>query len=484
MKVFFIYAIVLNILCNLFSTIAHASSCENVGIIYLDNNTGLPSGSTGVTTPPDQGFVDPVVNHKHAIGMHYVKYRMSDQNNWHDDTTTVSQGTDQNLHVRVKVKEKEGWEWNDIYVDLYYSENRWFSRSHDTLVATKHIKSLGKKEKESAYFNDIDISNLSIGHHYYFADIRYSRPGLSDHNISSRSDDTEYVVIDVQDPNKLPVGYIDTANCSQISGWADDVDTNSPLNIHIYDGSMMIDNIYADDYRSDLGKSRGFTFTVSEALKDGTTHNIRIFAINEPQGTNPLLTQGSFSFACGNNGAVPTTRFYNSRVDAHFYSVNPVDQTRVPAKYPDWANHGTSFNAFPVAQTGTVPLYTCWTGKTHDYVLDLNQIGQYAPCQEQPYRLFDVYSASGEGRIPVYLMYKESTDALILSNGEDDAYYLQNVHGYGFTSEDPFFWAPSTLISENAVVNTNDPVDATELAASVDEEERKTTEEVFMILLF
>lgn len=33
------------------------------------------------------------------ITMDYVKYRMSNQNNWHEGTATVNQGTDHNLHV-------------------------------------------------------------------------------------------------------------------------------------------------------------------------------------------------------------------------------------------------------------------------------------------------------------------------------------------------------------------------------------------------
>ena len=457
------------------------STCGSQGVSTTYFSTGV---DTAVVPAPDEGFVDPVVNHKHAIGMDYVKYRMSGQSNWHEGMVTVNQGTNQNLHVRVKTKEKEGWEWTNIDVDLYYSENRWFSRSHDTLVATKRIDKLGKKEKESVYFNDISIAHLPVGHHYYFADIRYSRPGLSDHNISSRSDDTEYVVIDVQDPNKLPVGYVDVANCSTISGWAKDDDTSGAVAVHVYDGATFLGETYANMYRSDVG-NHGFAFPIPQSHKDGTQHTYRVFAINQPQGNNPLVQYGTFTMACGNNGAMPTSRYYNSRVDAHYYLVNPIDQTRLPLTYNhEWEHHGFSFNAFPESQTGTVPLYTCWSGSTHDYALNLSEIGYHTECKEAPYRLFDVYPSDGPNRTPVYLMYKSSTDTFILSNGWDDAVYLRDTHGFAFSYTQPFFWAPSSLIDATVPVVTPPPITPQPqlpIDKSVKKREQFTKEEIMKI---
>ena len=426
----------------------------------------------------DQGYIDPVSNHKHEVGLHYVKYKMSGQKNWHKGTVDVDENSNQKLNIRVKVKEKEGWEQSNIYVDLYHSENRWFSRSHDTKIDTKRIKKLGKKEKESVYFHNIDISNLEVGHHYYFADIRYG----DKHNISSRSDKTEFVAVNVEDVNYAPTGYVDSVNCNTISGWADDEDTSSPLNVHIYDGATFLANIYADDYRSDVG-NHAFTYVIPESHKDGTRHNYRVFAINEPQGTNPLLSQGSFYMSCGNNGAMPTTRFYNSKHKAQFYSINPTSQSGVPNKYPGWEDHGTSFNAFPNSQAGTVPLYTCWTGSTHDYDIDITKVGDHAPCKENPWRMFDVYEYDGEGRKPIYLMYSSSANSQILSNGLDDAYYLQNTHGFAFTSSDPLFWAPISLIVDEVPVIQDEPLVVIELNEAVDEVERKQFNQANYLLL-
>jgi len=470
--------------CVLLAQIAYAGSCgsNGVSIVYLNNDTNKPTTSTsgGDTSQPDQGHVDSSSNHKHSVGLYYVRYRMPGQKNWHKGKVTVDQGTNQKLDIRVKVREKEGHEWKNVYVDLYYSENRWFSRSHDQLIGTKVIKTLDSKEKESRYFYNIDISDLDVGHHYYFADIRFG----NDHNISSRSDKTEYVCVEVQDVNHPPRGYVDRANCSVISGWADDEDTTSPLNVHIYDGSVFLVNLYADDYRSDVG-SRGFTYVIPDSFKDGTVHNYRVFAINEPQGQNPLLTNGNFAMSCGDNGAMPTTRFYNSKHGSHFYSVNPLDQTKIPGKFQGWENHGTSFNAFLHPQDDTVPLYTCWTGSTHEYSLDSSLLGQYKPCKENPWRMFDVYPDDGDSRKPVYLMYNSSLDSFILSNGLNDAYYLQDHHGFAFVSNDPLFWAPKGLKEiDNAPRDyPNDTITPISLETSRDETERKSFNQASFLLL-
>jgi len=220
------------------SSIAQANTCG--GVVYFDNSSVPPDTSVNANPPPDQGYIDPVLNHKHAIGMHSVRYRISGHSHWHYGEVSVDEGTSQKIDIRIKVKEKEGWEQSNVCVDLYYSENRWFSRSHDTKLSTKCIKKLKKKEKESKYFHNINLSNLETGHHYYFADIRYG----SDHNISSRSDKTEFVVVNVQNVNHKPKGYVDIANCNTISGWTSDEDTVSPLNIHIYDGATFLTDIY------------------------------------------------------------------------------------------------------------------------------------------------------------------------------------------------------------------------------------------------
>ena len=102
------------------SSIAQANTCG--GIVYFDNSSVPPDTNVNTNPPPDQGYVDPVSNHKHAVGMHSVRYKMSGQKNWHYGKVTVDEGTSQKLNIRVKVKEKEGWKQSNVYVDIYHSK--------------------------------------------------------------------------------------------------------------------------------------------------------------------------------------------------------------------------------------------------------------------------------------------------------------------------------------------------------------------------
>ncbi len=159
-----------------------------------ENYQALPENSNSVETgTTDEGYIDPAINHKHAIGLHSVLYSLTGQSNWHYGTASVSQGTDKNVDIRVKVEEKEGRSWENVCIYLYYSDNHWFSLSHDQLVESSCIEILSPNESRSQYFNNLNLHELDEGNHYFFADIRYS----NDHNISSRDDDSEYVKIEV-----------------------------------------------------------------------------------------------------------------------------------------------------------------------------------------------------------------------------------------------------------------------------------------------
>lgn len=78
-------------------------------------------------------------------------------------------------------------------------------------------------------------------------------------------------------------GYLEVADCNQISGWAwDRNNPNSPVNVDIYDGSTHITTISANIFRLDLfnaGKgngNHGFFFNVPASLRNGRTHSISV----------------------------------------------------------------------------------------------------------------------------------------------------------------------------------------------------------------
>ena len=57
------------------SSIAQSNTCGN--IVYFDNSSVPPDTTVNPSPPPDQGHIDPTTNHKHAVGMHSVRYKIS-----------------------------------------------------------------------------------------------------------------------------------------------------------------------------------------------------------------------------------------------------------------------------------------------------------------------------------------------------------------------------------------------------------------------
>ena len=146
------------------------------------------------------------------------------------------------------------------------------------------------------------------------------------------------------------------------------------------------------------------------------------------------------------NGAKTVMRFYNSNFKAHYFNTNW--NAFVGSQYGNWDKAGsTTFNAFETQKQGTVPLYFCWTGSTHDYDIDINKVGDHASCTEDKQILFYVYPNKGNteeeklSRSPVYLMYNSSVDSYILANGYDDKANLMTNHGFSDLGG-PLFWTP------------------------------------------
>lgn len=134
--------------------------------------------------------------------------------------------------------------------------------------------------------------------YFYLNDLT---PGSHDY-----SDSQAAVVGIAPDINDPPVGYFDSAGCSSFSGWAKDPDITDPINIHFYvDGpagtGTFIGGISADVYRGDLpydDKNHGFSFATPESLKDGQSHQIYVYALDDQGGTNPLLNNSPKSIQC------------------------------------------------------------------------------------------------------------------------------------------------------------------------------------------
>jgi hypothetical protein len=82
-------------------------------------------------------------------------------------------------------------------------------------------------------------------------------------------------------------GCHDTTDCKWIIGWVwDEKRPNTPLNVEILDGDVVLDTLTAHSFRQDLltaGKGNGkhgFRYLIPDSLRDGKQHSIRIKVAN------------------------------------------------------------------------------------------------------------------------------------------------------------------------------------------------------------
>ena len=102
-----------------------------------------------------------------------------------------------------------------------------------------------------------------------------------------------------------PRGWLDGATCDAV-GWAQDLDVpDAPITVHFYiDGPVtpgfatFAGQAIANQSRSDLCSAIGscnhaFTFAVPAAFRDGASHTIYAYGINNVAGGNNTLLSGS-----------------------------------------------------------------------------------------------------------------------------------------------------------------------------------------------
>jgi len=113
--------------------------------------------------------------------------------------------------------------------------------------------------------------------------------------------------------NYQPKGYLDGADCNNISGWACDAnDYSAALEIHFYadapagQGGVFIGSATANIAREAAvgmqcggNAKHGFSFSTPSTIKNGQNHKIYAYAINTPTGANPaLVNSGNKSVQC------------------------------------------------------------------------------------------------------------------------------------------------------------------------------------------
>ena len=106
-----------------------------------------------------------------------------------------------------------------------------------------------------------------------------------------------------------PVGYLDSAGCDVIVGWAQDPDApDAPVTVHIYYGgpagsgagaSPTTANVYRTDLCTAIGScAHGYSPISPLSLHDGQTRDIYAYAIDDGGTGNPLLGNSPRQMTC------------------------------------------------------------------------------------------------------------------------------------------------------------------------------------------
>lgn len=102
--------------------------------------------------------------------------------------------------------------------------------------------------------------------------------------------------------NHVPTGEVEQGDCAGVWGWARDQDAVSPLTVQAYvsnpDGTnqVRLGDIVANSPRGDLGGNFGIAWTMPNAVKDSRERLITLYAVNVPEGPNPVI--GSVTVNC------------------------------------------------------------------------------------------------------------------------------------------------------------------------------------------
>lgn len=206
-------------------------------------------------------------------------------------------------------------EADDIYVKFYLSngykeddhdgEDAWDSVGVDDQQIKKGNLDVGDEKHEWDILNLATYDNgnpIAPGIYNIVAcvDRKYDHDngdGEVPEKHKSNNCSTE-AVFTVLEPNHVPEGYLDSASCDNIAGWTRDANTTNPINVHFYadgtsDTGTFVGTTLANEYRGDLpfdDNYHGFVVATPEVLKDGNSHTIYAYGIDDQGGTNPLLS--------------------------------------------------------------------------------------------------------------------------------------------------------------------------------------------------
>ncbi|MBN2360913.1 MAG: hypothetical protein JXR83_15765 [Deltaproteobacteria bacterium] len=110
--------------------------------------------------------------------------------------------------------------------------------------------------------------------------------------------------------NQPPRGYLDSAGCDAITGWAQDPDVaDQPIDVHVYIGGPAGDpaatgfstraDLARDDLCAAIGSCHhGFELALPGQFHDGAAHPVYAYGIDSAGGSNTLLTGSPKTVTC------------------------------------------------------------------------------------------------------------------------------------------------------------------------------------------
>jgi len=106
-------------------------------------------------------------------------------------------------------------------------------------------------------------------------------------------------------PNRVPFGYLDSATCTDVKGWAyDHDDQNTAVTVSLYEGGTLLGSFKADRARPDVNRvmkitgNHGFAIPLPAALLDGKAHTISVYANDLAGGLHAQLQQSPRTITC------------------------------------------------------------------------------------------------------------------------------------------------------------------------------------------
>ncbi|PCC74496.1 MYXO-CTERM domain-containing protein [Nannocystis exedens] len=150
-----------------------------------------------------------------------------------------------------------------------------------------------------------------------------------------------------------PQGYLDTVDCDNVYGWAQDPDApDAAIDVHVYFNAPAGDpngigvpttaNLHREDLCMALGScAHGYELGIPLSLRDNVTHPVHVYGIDIEGQQNPQLAQSPLTFTCAPPALSGVRRHITSpdilaawKFDLFWQLVN-VDEPTLLA-IPDW----------------------------------------------------------------------------------------------------------------------------------------------------